>query len=395
LKPLTIADEELLCGRESVVAEVVANCRAERHAVVSSQPGVGVSPLFAAGLVPALQRAGYIVVLYREWEGKSLGSDFLDAIAHAVRDQADPQFVAQGEPLDQVLSYIRERTGRTVALVLDQFEDYIRCQTNSHESDVFDADLGRVIAQRKGCCVMGLQAHALPGFERLTQHVPNLLGYHIRLQSLTAEAGAEMVRRVTGSRGMEAEPAAMAELLQATVVARPEGTVHPFFLRIALDRLCESEYRAKSNVLRLITIETFGGVDRVVLESLDYIIKELSGTQQDLLFRWFRILVSPDDARLSVTEKGLAEYAGRLNRFALSLLPTLVEKEILRIVHTKDTDRYEVAREGLTPILRDWWERREAILIARRRARFRVTSISVAVGAILLVYIVWLIIGMK
>jgi hypothetical protein len=53
--------------------------------------------------------------------------------------------------------------------------------------------------------------------------------------------------------------------------------------------------------------------------------------------------------------------------------------------------RYEVARDCYTPMLRDWWDRREAAIIARRRAQFRVRSLWVAGGAILMVYIVWLI----
>ena len=383
-----------MCGRESVIEEVLANCAAERHTVVSSEPGLGVSSLFEAGLQPALKRAGYIVVVFRNWQGAAFADDFLAAIAEAVREQADPGYLAQGEPLDEMLDYIQSHTRRRVALLLDQFEDYIRCQTNTHQSDLFDADIGRVIAQRVGSCVMGLQTHALQAFERMRQHVPNLLGYHVSLQPLTKEAAQEAVRREAVSRAMDAEPAAVEALVTSPVIARAGG-VHPFFLKIATGRLLDAEYRTRSSLLRMITIDGFGGADRVVLESLDHVMQELGMTQQDLLFRWFNILVSPDNARLSVTEKGLMEYAGRKNRFAEGLLPALVERGVIRSVQVKETLRYEVAREGLTVILRDWWERREASIIARRRARFRVTSISVAVGAILVIYLVWVFFGMK
>jgi len=394
LKPLTTVDERLLCGREQVVAEVLANCAAERHIVITSEPGLGVSSLFDAGLGPALTRAGYIAIVWRDWQGNTFAADFLAAIAQAVRDQADPDYLAQGEPLDEMLRYIRSRTGRRVAVLFDQFEDYVRCQTNSHQSDLFDADIGRVIAQREACCIMGLQAHAIPAFERLKQHVPNLMGYHMELQPLTPEAAAEAVRREAASRALEADSAAIEALLTSPAIVRPGG-VHPFFLKVATARLFEAEFRAKSHLLRTATIDSFGGADRVVLESLDHVFQEIGVTHQDLFFRWFNILVSPDNARLSVTEKGLTDYAGRLNRFVLVLLPALVEKGILRTLRTKDALRYEVARDGLVPILRDWWERREAAIIARRRARFRVTSVSVAVGSILVIYIVWIFFGMK
>src|ERR1019366_10713688 len=145
----------------------MANCQAERHVVVSAEPGMGISSLFDAGLAPALKRAGYIVVTHRDWQGAAFATNFMEAIAEAVREEAAPRFLAQGEPLDEMLHYIRSQTGRRVALLLDQFEDYIRCQANSHQSDLFDADLGRVVAHREACVVIGLHAHAIPAFEQI------------------------------------------------------------------------------------------------------------------------------------------------------------------------------------------------------------------------------------
>jgi hypothetical protein len=132
-----------------------------------------------------------------------------------------------------------------------------------------------------------------------------------------------------------------------------------------------------------------------VLESLDGAIAELSSTQVDLLFRWCNILISPEKHRLSVTEKGLNEYAGKWNKFAPRLLELLMGSGVLRTVETPEAIRYEISRDCFAPILRDWWERREAVIVARRRAVFRVTSISVAVSAIVLVYVVWILFGSK
>lgn len=48
-----------------------------------------------------------------------------------MRDQADPNFLAESETLPEMLARIRRRTGRPVALVLDQFEDYLRCHNGT------------------------------------------------------------------------------------------------------------------------------------------------------------------------------------------------------------------------------------------------------------------------
>jgi hypothetical protein len=68
----------------------------------------------------------------------------------------------------------------------------------------------------------------------------------------------------------------------------------------------------------------------------------------------------------------------------------LIDEGILRTVDLPDKTRYEIARDSMVPLVQDWWKRREAMLIARRRAQFRVRSISLAVGLIVALYAVYL-----
>jgi hypothetical protein len=46
-------------------------------------------------------------------------------------------------------------------------------------------------------------------------------------------------------------------------------------------------------------------------------------------------------------------------------------------------------------VIKDWWSRKESSIVARQRAMFRVRSISIAVGAIVLAYLVYLFVGAK
>jgi len=259
-------------------------------------------------------------------------------------------------------------------------------------SDNFDAELAHAVATRKGVFVIGLQAHAIPAFERLGQHIPNLLGFHIVLPPLDIEAGREAVLSEARAMDLEVEPAALEALTTALAVA-PEESVHPFFLKVATGILLEAEARLKSPSVRAATIEARGGVDRVVLESLDAGIAKLDSSQTELLFRWGNLLISPAKRRLSVTEKGLAGSAGKLKRLVPRLLKLLTESGVLRSVEIAEATRYELSRECFAPILRDWWERREASIVARRRALFRITSISVALAAVVFMYLVWVVFG--
>jgi hypothetical protein len=400
LKALTQNDAQLLCGRAEVIRQIVDNCHAERLTVLTAESGMGMTSLLHAGVTPELRREGFIVASFGDWQGRLFAGNLREAIANAVRDDADPLFLAQGEPLDALLQHIRARTGKPVVILLDQFEDYVRCHVNTELSDTFDAELAHAVTSRQSMFVIGLQEHAVPAFERLGQYIPNLLGFRIVLPPISLEAARHAVLAEARRLELEVEPAALEALTTAFVVA-PEGSpaeekeVHPFFLKVATGVLFEAEARLKSPKVRAATIEARGGVDRVVLEALDSGIGELGSTQIDLLFRWCRILISPEKHRLSVTEKGLTKYAGKRNRFVPGLLELLTGSGILRIVETSEATRYEVSRECFVPILRDWWERREAAIVARRRVLFRIAALSVALSFIVLMYVIWLIFGSK
>jgi hypothetical protein len=427
----------LLRGREAVITEIVQNCRAGRFIVITAQSGMGVISLLHAGVVRALRREGAIVVTFRDWQGRFFSANLKEAAAHAVRVAADDMFFAEGEDLAELLKRVRGRTEKPVVFLLDQFEDYLRCHTHTMQSDLFDAEFARAVTDREGVFVVGLQEHAIPAFERLEAHIPNLLGYRVQLEALSVDAAREAVLSEAALKDMQVEPAALQAILTAPILTgvpasdasltgpAPSATIardaaakvtgtrgsgkaairrvavreskgaHPFYLKLATEDLVETEALRKSRVLSLSAIEFRGGVDHVVFESVDAAIQELGKTQTDLLFRWCTILISPDKERLSVTEKGLTEYAGRLNRFVAALLPRLMEMGILRSLETPEAIRYEIARECYAPILQDWWERRDATIVARRRAVFRITSISVAAAAIVIVYLVWLIFSPK
>ncbi len=106
-------------------------------------------------------------------------------------------------------------------ILLDQFEDYVRWHSNTVISDNFDAELAHAVATRKGMFVIGLQEYAVPAFERLRQHIPNLLGFQIRLPPLSVEEARNAVVSEARAAGIEVEPAALDALTTALVTVVP------------------------------------------------------------------------------------------------------------------------------------------------------------------------------
>jgi hypothetical protein len=395
MTPLTRDQAGLLCGREKEIGDIAENCRQRHLTVVTANAGLGITSLLEAGVGPALRRAGFIVVVFRDWQGQSFVTHFRESIEAAVREQAQPYVWTRGDSMAVMLRQVRDRSGKPVAVLFDQFEDYLRCHTKTPLAEDFDTELAQALTQRDAAFVVGMQAHALAAFDRLKQHIPNLLGNHIQLQPLTREAAKEAIEREARALDLEVTPAAIEALVSAPIALRNADRVHPFFLKVATAQLLDGAQRIKAPAVDMPMIEARGGIDRVILESLDATIADLNPTHLDLLFRWCNILISPDKHRIAVTEKGLTEYAGKLNRFVITLLPIVTGQHLLRPVEMPEAIRWEIAREGLTPILNDWWERRETNLQARRRANFRIRSISIAVTSIVVMYLIYLIVGWK
>jgi hypothetical protein len=384
----------MLCGRDEEISRIVEDCRAERMSVIVAEPSLGITSLLRKGVLPALRNEAFIVAIVDDWQGRYFAARFRESIAEAVREQADPLFYTQGEPLDEMLRNIRTRTRPNTVVILDQFEDYLRGHSNSEISDAFDAELAHAAGRRDGRFIIALQEHALPEFERLRQYIPNLRGFETRLRPLTQASALEAAVAAARQSEIEIEPAALDALIAAPVLQSGSG-INPSLLKVAVSQLADACVVLQTHTIAMETIAKRGGVDRIVLESRDAELNAPGASRIDLFFRWCNILISPEKHRLAVTEKGLTDYAGKLSRFVPSLLPVLIGSWLLRPFENRDSISYEIARESLVPIVRDWWERREASITARRRAIFRVRSLSVAAGSTLIVYLIWLIMSAK
>ena len=389
----------MLFGRASEVQEIVENCKADRLTVVTGAPGLGMSSLLRAGVAPALHRLGFITVVFTDWQGRSLPVRFREAVALAIHEQGDGAFASAVEPLCELLERAQTKTGKTVALVLDQFEDYLRCHSGTDVSDDFDAELSKAISCRAGRFVVGLQEQELPELNRLSQYIPNMMGYSFSLAPVTQDAAKQIVRATAAQAEMDVEPEAVELLVAAPAAMVPFASgpagVHPLYAKLAAERLCDAEANLKSHQARAATVLANGGADRLILESLDFVIDSMGDVHTDLFFRWNLLLLTPDAHRQPVSEAALLKHAGKWNRFAATLLPLLQKNGLLRTIELPVGMRYELTRDSMGVVIRDWWSRKESSIVARQRALFRVRSISIAVGAIVLAYVIYLFVGPK
>ena len=391
LKPLTSTQTALLCDRDRYVQEIAANCAGQRLTVLTADSGLGSSSLLQAGLVPGLRQRGMIPISFSDWEGRYFTTAFKETIAKAVRDDADPNFYAEEEQVQETLSRAVSRAGDRLVLLLDCFGDYLRCHGDADRAQGFDAEMSQVLSYRRVATVVVVDDGSLLRLERFAPYVPNLLGHRIVLGPID-EAGARALMQTRAAAAMMAvEAPAMQALLGHSSVRYGNG-YHPFFLSIAMSTWVDREKEKRSNSLQIKTLQAAAGGADFINEALDPVLNDLPSTHKELFFRWCTLLIAKRQARNSVPEKTLELHAGRLNRFVLTLLPRLTATGILRPVEYADGVRYELTRESMVPIVQNWWDRREAGIIARRRAVFRVTSVSLALGAIAVAYLIYLLV---
>ena len=247
-------------------------------------------------------------------EGRGFPAELKEAVAQAVREQADELFFAQGEPLDELLRRVRSQTDRPVALLLDQFEDYLRFHSGTDFSDSFDSELANAVNSRSGLFIVALHEHSVRPFGRLSHLIPSLMGYRTELKPLTVEAAAAMVRSIAGAESIGIEDSVVEAFAKSKAV-RVEGGVNAWLLSQGVRRMLEAAGSRRPATATAAVLEALGGADRLVLECLDPELDQLNLSHKTVLFRWYDMLISKDGYRLSVTEKaliqkGLAKTAG-------------------------------------------------------------------------------------
>ena len=167
MTPLTRNQEAQLRGRDHEVGEIVENCRHGRMTAITSPPGFGVTSLLDAGVAPVLLREGFTVAIFRDWQGQSFATHFRESMAAALRERA--------------------LSGKPVAILLDQFEDYLRCHAKTSLAESFD----------------------------------------IPLEPLSREGALEAIEVQARAYGLEVALAAIEALISAPIVLRNTGRVHP------------------------------------------------------------------------------------------------------------------------------------------------------------------------
>ena len=354
-----VADTRYFCGRDRLVAQLVARLAVDRFLGIIGPSGSGKSSLVAAGLLPALASAA--LPGSQRWPSLVIrpGADPMRRLAaglapltnestSAVRARLDidPSAIVDiarcAAPLDQ-------GHGDRLVVVVDQFEElFTTCDDSQARAEFLraliggsaDPDSPLVVA-----LVMRADYYGACAEEPVLARA--LAASHVLVSAMTDRELRQAVLEPAGRAGLTVE-----EGLTDVICADAAG--EPGALPLVSTALLETWVRRSGDTLTLAGYAEAGGVRGAVAYLAEGVYNGLDTTGKEILRHIFLRLTDPEGATSDVRRRALRdEIAGdEAERVVL-------EKLINHRLVTATEDTVEVAHEALLrewPRLRAWLE---------------------------------------
>lgn len=372
LAPFGVSDAAFFCGRERLIAELVARLAVDRFLGVVGPSGSGKSSVVAAGLLPALASAAlpgsdrWPTVLLRP------GADPLRRLARGLAPLSQESVSELQQRLEVDTTVVAnvahhavhdhtENGGGRLVLVIDQFEEVFTTCTDDDARRQFirtvieatdpDSDIVVALMMRSdyyGSCT------DFPGLAKL------LGDSHVLVAAMT---DSELRQAVL-------EPARRADLsvedgLADAICADAAG--EPGALPLVSTALLETWVRRSGDTLTLAGYAQAGGVKGAVAHLADGVYDGLEATGKLTLRHIFLRLVEPEGTTGDIRRRARRSEVAT-NDSERDVLAELIDRRLI----TVSEDTVEVAHEALLrewPRLRGWLEEdREGRLLHRQLA---------------------------
>jgi WD40 repeat protein len=425
LTPFTETDAPFFFGREKERRIISANLLASRLTLLYGASGVGKSSIIRAGVQrdfriraeKALASGLFpesIVVVFTGWRDDPVAG-LAECVANSVREllgelaprpprrnlRIDDLLVEWNRLLDaKALAHagatadLDEPIRTELLVIFDQFEQYFVYHGEDDGPDTFAVQFPQAVNRDdlRASFLISLREDAYTQLDRFEGRILNLFASNLRIEHLDEKAAtAAIVKPVetynellgNGDPPFEVEPelvkAVIREVRAGNIVLGQAGggvvehdeseqtRVETPFLQLVMSRLWAEEQRQHSHVLRLETLESLGGAERIVRTHLEEAMSALGEGDRAVAARMLHQLVTPSGARIVHKADDLAGYAGVTLEVAEPILEQLDERRILRTIDPAPGDktpRFEIRHDVLAGAVVEWGRQYEE----RRRA---------------------------
>jgi DNA-binding SARP family transcriptional activator/WD40 repeat protein len=337
------ADAEYFCGRERLVAALIARLAVERFVAVIGASGSGKSSLLGAGLLPALAGGAlpgserWPTVVFRPGRDPRASA----AAAFSRLFGQPPEALREPQALGRLTQAALGTSGRRLVLVVDQFEEvFTACRDPQAARWLTELIVGAAAdAELPIATVLAVRADYLAACTAYPELAALLAGSQVLIGAMS---DTELRRAVT-------EPACRVGLVVedglVDAVCRDGGS-EAGALPLVSTALLETWARRHDDVLTLGAYLEAGGVRGALARLAEEAYQSLSPGDQHVARRILLRLADPgvglDDVRRRAPRAELDGIAG-----AEAVLAVLVAHRLV----TADDTTVEVAHEAL---LREW-----------------------------------------
>ncbi len=377
LIPYTEEDAQFFFGREKDIRLITANLFASPLTILYGPSGVGKSSVLRAGVVTQLSRRDDLALIYiSDWKAEPL-EQLKTMLASLPNLTPAPD---KSQPLSELLSECVSRLDTRLMILLDQFEEYFLYHP---VEDVFTIQFSRAVMQTDAPAsfLISIREDGLAKLDRFEGRIPILFDNYLRLEHLDDTAARAAIEKpidkynelfLMGKTGMQIEPALVTEVLRelksgqvslkgighGTLDQGSPRTVETPYLQLVMTRLWQAEIELGSRLLRLTTLKSLGGAEKIVRTHMDGVLKKLTRPQRFLASRILQYLVTPSGSKIALGPNDLASYAEAPPRQVGTLLHRLTQPDIrlLRAVQTpgKAEVRYEIFHDVLALPILNW-----------------------------------------
>ncbi len=429
LMPYSEEDAPFFFGRDAEREIITANLMASRLTLLYGPSGVGKSSVLRAGVAHHLRRLArenldetgspqFAIVVFNSWR-----DDPIAGLESRVRESAmqalNGQTVEPVPPSTSLLETFKmwtERLGGELLIILDQFEEYFLYHGQEDGAESFAAQFPRIVnsSDLNVHFLISMRDDGLAKLDRFQGRIPTLFDNRLGIDHLDRSAARAAITQpieqfnrlyAAGRQRVSIEPELVEAVLDqvktgAVTVGEAgrglikgqaaEAQIETPYLQLVMNRLWEEDVRAGSHTLRLKTLETLGGAQRIVRTHLDAAMKALPRNDQDVAARVFHYLVTPSGAKIAHTIPDLATYAELPQEKLRPVMERLsgADIRILRGIapppDKSDEPRYEIFHDVLAAAILDWRQRYVQAQREQRSLRARYRAVA-AVALFLLV----------
>jgi len=337
-------DAAIFFGRRQETQKLSSLIHAHRLVLLYGASGVGKTSLLLAGAVPRLERAEppYEIAYVRALEDPAL------VIRRAVRRRLPETDLPEDGSLVDFLDGATKALGRTLVIVLDQFEEFF-IRLSPEFRAAFIAELGALYDARDVPVkvVLSLREDWLASVSEIEGRIPEVFHTRMRLLPLTRDQARQAISAPVERLGVSYDPALIEQLLD-DLTGREGAAVMPPQLQL----VCSALYDGLGPGERQITLaayERLGGARGVLQKYLDDELARLGSDERPLARDALEELVTSQSTKAVKAGDELALALGVDASDLEPVLEKLVRARLLRPVESAEAAgrAYELAHEYL------------------------------------------------